>query len=91
MKENMHVIPVVKILRQTLISDPSWKIRICGLKNQEATCCLNFLLQTLLLVLQNFVLSIYFVRCAVLHNTCPLNDGGKNAEPYSMDYPDGPS
>ena len=47
MKKNMFVTPVVKILRQTLISQPRWKARICGLKNQESTCYLNFVLQTL--------------------------------------------
>ena len=37
----------VKILQQTLMSEPRWKTRICGLKNQGATCYFNFLLQTL--------------------------------------------
>ena len=35
MKENTHLIPVVKIL-QTLMSEPRWKTRICGLKNEGA-------------------------------------------------------
>ena len=29
-----------------LMSEPSWKTRICGLKNQGATCYLNSPLQT---------------------------------------------
>ena len=46
MKENMHMIPVVKIL-QTLTSELKGKTRGNGLKNQGATCYLNFLSQTL--------------------------------------------
>ena len=37
----------VKILQQTSMPELRWKTRICGLKNQGATCYFNFLLQTL--------------------------------------------
>ena len=58
MKENTHVIPVVKIL-QTLMSERKWKTRIYGLKNQGAInllfkfadlilCRINSLLQNFL-------------------------------------------
>ena len=50
MKENTHVIPVVKIL-QTLISEPTWKTRICDLKNQKS---INLLFKFSSL-LQNFL------------------------------------
>ena len=43
-------------------------------------------------LLQNFLVSVYFVRCAVFQNTCPLNGSGKNTDPPTpwttpMDYP----
>ena len=62
MKENTQVIPVVKIL-QTLMSEPRWKTRICGLKNQGAICYLNSPLYSLFFA-PEFPLSIHFLRLA---------------------------
>ena len=63
MKENTHVIPVVKIV-QTLMSEPRWKTRIRGLKNPGAINLLFKFFFADLFFPPEFPLSICFVRLA---------------------------